>query len=302
MILLKKAKLLLTTMMAACAIAGSAQSRDLVHDQMHKDLLADQINIFKEVNLLDSMKMLYRLQEEELLFPAEDLYNSWNNEWVNPYKGMSANLPDSLKIDVSEYFSPVGDKEGRMTSNFGWRRRRMHNGVDLKVYTGDTIYATFSGKVRVRKFERRGYGYYLVVRHNNGLETVYGHLSKFLVKVDEVVKAGQPIALGGNTGRSTGSHLHFETRLMGLVINPNEIVDFQNKVAHTDTYMFRSKKAKLMAKGLAGPDGIAYHRVNKGDTLARIAKRYGVSVTQLCRLNSIKTTTTLRIGQRLRYS
>lgn len=293
--------------MAAGSIVGFAQKLDVVHNQVHKDLLADQVNIFKEVNLLDSMKMLYRLQEEELLFPAEDLYDSWSNDWVNPYRNTAVKLPDSLRIDVSEFVSPVGyssgdGRLGEVTSNFGWRRRRMHNGIDLKVYTGDTIYASFSGKVRVRKFERRGYGYYLVVRHNNGLETVYGHLSKFLVKQDDVVKAGQPIALGGNTGRSTGSHLHFETRLMGLVINPNEIIDFRNRVAHTDTYLFRSKKAKAIASGAMGPDGIAYHSVRSGDTLGRIAKKYGVSINQLCRLNKIKTTTTLRIGQRLRYS
>ena len=248
--------------MAAGSIVGFAQKLDVVHNQVHKDLLADQVNIFKEVNLLDSMKMLYRLQEEELLFPAEDLYDSWSNDWVNPYRNTAVKLPDSLRIDVSEFVSPVGyssgdGRLGEVTSNFGWRRRRMHNGIDLKVYTGDTIYASFSGKVRVRKFERRGYGYYLVVRHNNGLETVYGHLSKFLVKQDDVVKAGQPIALGGNTGRSTGSHLHFETRLMGLVINPNEIIDFRNRVAHTDTYLFRSKKAKAIASGAMGPDGVA---------------------------------------------
>lgn len=299
MILLKKAKLFLTTLLVTSSSMLFAQSGDLMHEKMHNELLADQVNILKEVNLLDSMKMLYRLEEEEMLYPALDLYNSWNNEWVDPYRNSKANLPDSLRIDVSEYFPPT---LGRITSNFGWRRRRMHKGIDLKVITGDTIYAAFSGKVRVRKYERRGYGYYLVVRHNNGLETVYGHLSKFLVKVDEVVKAGQPIALGGNTGRSTGSHLHFETRLMGLVINPNEIIDFNNKVAHTDTYMFRSKKAKAIASGAMGPDGIAYHRVKSGDTLGKIARKYGVSISYLCRINKIRTTTTLRIGQRLRYS
>lgn len=299
MSLIKKAKLLFTILLTSLSVAGMAQSSDQMFQQMHQQLLADQVNIHKEVNLLDSVTMLYRLQEEEALFPALDLYESWNSEWVNPYRGKNVKLPDSLKIDVSEYFPPT---LGHITSNFGWRRRRMHNGIDLKVYTGDTIYAAFSGKVRVRKFERRGYGYYLVVRHNNGLETVYGHLSKFLVKQDEIVQAGQPIALGGNTGRSTGSHLHFETRLMGQVINPNDIIDFNNKVAHTDTYMFQGKKTKAIASGTAGPGGIAYHRVRSGDSLSRIAKIYGVSVNQLCKLNKITPTTTLQIGQRLRYS
>lgn len=109
------------------------------------------------------------------------------------------------------------------TSNYGWRRRRMHRGVDLSLHIGDTIRAAFSGKVRLTRYERRGYGYYVIIRHGNGLETIYGHLSKFLVKPDQIVKVGEPIALGGNTGRSTGPHLHFETRYLGMDINPNKI-------------------------------------------------------------------------------
>ena len=118
--------------------------------------------------------------------------------------------------------------DGYVTSPYGYRRRfrRMHKGIDLKVQTGDTVYAAFNGKVRLTKYERRGYGYYVVIRHENELETVYGHLSKFLVEPDQYVKAGDPIALGGNTGRSFGSHLHFETRFMGYAINPSAIFDF----------------------------------------------------------------------------
>lgn len=288
--------------------AVSAQTQSDMHNRMHQNLLADQVNIFKEVNLLDSMKMVYRLQEEELLLPADDLYDSWNNEFVNPYRG--AKLPDSLHIDVSTYVSPVGygvgssGRLGEVTSKFGWRGRRMHYGIDLKVMVGDTIYAAFDGKIRVKKYDRRGYGYYLVLRHPNGLETVYGHLSKFLTDVDQVVKAGDPIALGGNTGRSTGSHLHFEARLMGQPINPADIFDFENRVAHTDTYLFRSKNVKAIPtsghSATAAAGGI--HRVKKGDTLGAIARRYKVSVDKLCRLNNLKKTSTLQIGQRIRLS
>ncbi|MBS7373174.1 MAG: M23 family metallopeptidase, partial [Muribaculaceae bacterium] len=96
----------------------------------------------------------------------------------------------------------------------------------------------FSGRVRLTKYERSGYGFYVIVRHENSLETVYGHLSRFLVKPDQYVKAGQPIALAGNTGRSTGPHLHFETRFMGYAINPEAIFDFANRCTHTDTYLF----------------------------------------------------------------
>ena len=102
----------------------------------------------------------------------------------------------------------------------------------------------FDGKIRLTKFERRGYGYYVVVRHTNGMETVYGHLSKFLVKPNQIVKAGDPIALGGNTGRSTGPHLHFETRYLGLAINPTELIDFENGVTIKDTYSFNKQQVE----------------------------------------------------------
>ena len=129
---------------------------------------------------------------------------------------------------------------GQVTSNYGYRARfgRMHKGIDLAIRSNDTIYAAFEGKVRLTNYEAKGYGNYVILRHPNGLETVYGHLNKFLVKPDQVVKAGQPIALGGSTGRSTGPHLHFETRYMGYAINPNAIFDFKNKTTHTDTYTF----------------------------------------------------------------
>ena len=248
----------------------SAQSTTDVHQDMHRNMLADHVNLAKEINLLDSLMSVYKLQDELDMFPALDLYESWDAGSLSAAVGKGVKIPDSMRIDVSKYVPPT---TGYVTSNFGWRGRRMHKGIDLKVQTGDTIVAAFDGKIRIRKFDRRGYGYYLVVRHTNGLETVYGHLSKFLVVQDEIVKAGQPIALGGNTGRSTGAHLHFETRFMGVVINPSEIIDFKNHVAHTDTYTFRSKRSQAIASGSMGPDGIAYHRVRSGDTLSKISRR-----------------------------
>jgi len=191
----------------------------------------------------------------------------------------------------------VPPTEGYVTSPFGPRRRRFHYGIDLKVQVGDTIRAAFDGKVRVEEYERRGYGYYLVLRHNNGLETVYAHLSDFLVQSDETVKAGQPIALGGNTGRSTGSHLHFETRFLGMAINPASIFDFQSCEPLNDTFVFT--KAKSLANKYQ--DGsFAYHRVKAGETLVKIAQKHGMSVSALCRLNNIKTTAKLRVGSTLR--
>ena len=242
------------------------------------------------------------------MYPAADLYGSnWDTRWVDPFRADRANrhFPDSCAIDCSSFVYPIAiDSMARITSKYGPRRRRMHRGIDLKVLKGDTIRAAFDGKVRIRNYERRGYGYYLVIRHPNGLETVYGHLSKQLVKVNDIVKAGQPIGLGGNTGRSTGSHLHFETRFLGQAINPAEIIDFENGVPHQDVYVFRNLKINGRKSNIytSSTNQMVYHRVKSGDTLGKIARIYGTSVGELCRLNGLKPTSILRIGQSIRRS
>lgn len=306
MILSAIKKISLIGLTVAFPLCGSArppeETVNPVHNQLHHKLLADQVNLTKEINLLDSVTAKYRLQQEEEEFPALDLYHdSWDDIYVNPYKRLSLQLPDSVQIDVSQYGMPAPGHT-RITSNFGKRGRRFHYGVDIKVYTGDTIYAAFDGKVRLTRYERRGYGYHIVIRHPNGLETVYGHLSRFLVKPGQTVKIGDPIGLGGSTGRSTGSHLHFETRLLGVAINPNDIFDFENQVTHTDTYLFKAKKQKrVIPDAISGNVSYAYHRIRQGDTLGKLAQKYGVSVSRLCKLNNIKSTTILRLGQKIRY-
>ena len=251
--------------------------------------------IRREIELLDSLILQSAIDEEDLLFPADDLYSSWSTDFVHHYKDVV--VPDSFQVDCSSYVAPF---EGRVTSRFGPRRYRMHKGIDIKVEVGDTIVAAFDGKVRIRSFERKGYGYYLVIRHNNGLETVYGHLSKFIVAENDIVKAGQPIGLGGNTGRSTGSHLHFETRFLGIAINPEEIIDFANYVPHRDVYTFQKKKTTSPSYGNTDANGIVYHRVKSGETLSVIARKHGTSVSMLCKLNKLTTKSILRVGQRIR--
>ena len=266
-----------------------------------QDLIARQAPIDKKLKTVDSLALQKQIRAEQSEYPALSLYPNWNNQYVHAYG--NAIIPDTYTIDLTGFHMPTPST--KITSPFGPRWRRMHNGLDLKVNIGDTIVAAFDGNMRIVKYERRGYGKYVVIRHDNGLETVYGHLSKQLVEENQLVKAGEVIGLGGNTGRSTGSHLHFETRFLGIAINPIYMFDFPKQDIVADTYTFRrtqgSKRAGSHDTQVA--DGtIRYHKVKSGDTLSRIAKLRGVSVSTLCKLNRIKPTTTLRIGQVLRCS
>lgn len=275
-----------------------------------KNFIADRVSYkkeqaLKELATIHSIELKSALDEEAKLYPADELYGSnWENRFVDPFRGSkNVTFPDSCAIDCSTFTLPIAQFT-KVTSKYGPRRRRMHKGIDIKVQIGDTIYAAFDGRVRIKSFERRGYGNYLVIRHPNGLETVYGHLSRFIVNVNDYVKAGQPIAYGGNTGRSTGSHLHFETRFLGQAINPAEIIDFENGVPHEDTYVFHNIKVRGRKTNMytSSKDRLVYHRVKSGETLGKIARMYGTTVNQLCRLNGLKSTSTLRIGQAIRCS
>lgn len=266
-----------------------------------QDLIARQAPIDKKLKSVDSLALQKQIRAEQSEYPALSLYLNWNNQYVHTYG--NAIIPETYTIDLTGFHMPTSST--KITSPFGPRWRRMHNGLDLKVNIGDTIVAAFDGKVRIVKYERRGYGKYVVIRHDNGLETVYGHLSKQLVEENQLVKAGEVIGLGGNTGRSTGSHLHFETRFLGIAINPVYMFDFPKQDIVADTYTFRKTKGVKRAGShdtQVADGAIRYHKVKSGDTLSRIAKLRGVSVSTLCKLNRIKPTTTLRIGQVLRCS
>ena len=310
---------------AFVAVASQAQTFKLpkAHNAEHQGLIAKQENIGNQISVQETKAFVDNLFKEEEE-PELDIYTEgWESKRVNAYVGMD--VPDTKVIDVSGFAMPT---PGYVTSPYGYRPRfrRVHKGIDLKLQTGDTVRAAFDGRVRITNFERRGYGYYVVLRHTNDLETVYGHLSKFLVEPDQYVKAGQPIALGGNTGRSTGPHLHFETRYMGYAINPCAIFDFANQTTHTDVYTFDkrtyqnarnfspkaneeyaqayrakypNKPAPASSTG-ASRSGSKTYTVRKGDTLGRIAARNGTKVATICKLNGISTKSTLRPGQKLR--
>ncbi len=170
--------------------------------------------------------------------PAANIYT----DWTDNLRGCNGAVPANYKIDLRGFCMPTSSR--KINSKFGPRWGRQHEGMDVKVYIGDTIRAAFDGKVRICKYNGGGYGYYIVIRHPNGLETLYGHLSKQIVKKDQVVRAGEPIGLGGNTGKSTGSHLHFETRVLGQPINPALIFDFEHQDVTGDYFIVQNGISK----------------------------------------------------------
>ena len=247
-------------------------------------------------------------------------------------------MPDKYRVDLRDFCMPTPSRV--VTSNFGARWGRQHKGLDIKVYIGDTIRAAFSGKVRIVRYEGKGYGKYIVIRHHNGLETIYGHLSKQLVRENQEVRAGDVIGLGGNTGRSTGSHLHFETRLCGVALNPALMFDFRAQdvtgdffVYNKRTYASESDKAtrlrgkigngsytpeqvrgtqavaktqqpvkQSVSTATASRDAKSYHKVAKGETAYSIAKKHGLTVEQLRKLNNLDKSMRIHPGQILRCS
>ena len=270
-----------------------------------QDLLARQAPIDRKLKAIDSVALIRQIHKEMAAYPAFSLYPEWSNAYAHNYKNVT--IPDSFRIDLSGYCMPTTNT--KITSKFGPRHRRMHQGIDVKVYIGDTIRAAFSGKVRVVKNQgrRTGYGKYVIIRHENGLETVYGHLSKQLVNEEQYVEAGEVIGLGGNTGRSTGSHLHFETRFLGQAINPAFMFDFEKQDIVADSYLFmkgknRYRSSKNSAVAASSGGDTQYYKVRKGDSLSRISKKTGVSIDRLCKLNGITRRTTLRVNQVLKCS
>ncbi len=264
-----------------------------------QDLVAEQVTLHRPMAMVDTVPVRNMLLNEAHIIPSDDMYPTWTNTVVH----YNSTLPDSFKIDLRHFVMPTPST--KITDIFGYRpnRRRVHQGLDIKVQTGDTIYAAFDGKVRITSYQRRGYGHYVVVRHNNGIETLYAHLSKKLVKVNQNVKAGDPIGLGGNTGRSSGAHLHFETILMGKSINPADMFDFKNQKMTGDYYMYRKPGSKYIENGkvkIAGPEQ-KYHKVKSGETIEKIARKYGVSQRRIFELNGLNSKSIIRPGQRLRY-
>ena len=224
-----------------------------------------------------------------------DEYDLWDESLINPYGVRMVDMVDTIKINMRGYVPPT---KKYVTSNFGFRRAQFHYGIDLKVHKGDTVFCAFDGQVRITRYDRRGYGHFVVVRHPNGLETLYGHFDKTLVTPGQSVKAGEALGLGGNTGRSYGYHLHFETRYLGNAINPNDLYDFDECCVKNDVFWLSAANFAYVKE----VERVRVWTVRSGDTLGKIAANTGVSISRLCTLNNIKKTSVLRIGQKIRYT
>lgn len=229
-----------------------------------------------------------------------EYYSIWDSRAVNPYRIDATKFKDTVELKLYDpekgrnWHPPL--RNSILNSDFGMRWSRFHYGVDLDLNVGDSVFAVFDGVVRIAKFDGRGYGKYIMLRHYNGLETLYGHLSKQLVSPGQYVKAGDLIGFGGSTGRSTGPHLHFEVRFEGNAINPEYFFDFSQNLLRDDEAEITSEQFTYLKTARK----VSYHRVRSGETLSQISRKYRVPVLRICKLNRISTRTILRPGRRLR--
>ncbi len=245
-------------------------------------------------------------EEEDLESQNEisTLYGDFDNHVVHQYKYKEVfQIRDSLIISLEKekFVLPFN---GKINSHYGWRRYRPHYGTDIDLNKGDSIKSTFDGIVRYANKKVKGYGQVIIIRHFNGFETVYAHLSKILISPNDTIKAGDLIGLGGNSGRSTGPHLHFEIRCLGVPINSEDIIDYENQCLKNntfiltkkdaeETYNLRSKKYYHIVKSKR------IYIVKQGDTLSKIAKKTGIPLSVLLKKNKLKKTSIIKPGRKI---
>jgi murein DD-endopeptidase MepM/ murein hydrolase activator NlpD len=285
-------------------VSSNSKNYPSSNEPSHKDTV--KADLSKALSVNDSL----------LRFPAYEIYADFDTSVIHVVEKMDfANYKDSIHILLNDpaYCGYVHPFKGNTTSSFGYRHGQPHLGVDVKLEIGDSVHAAFEGKVRIAK-RNKSYGNVVIIRHANGLETYYAHLSKLLVEAGQDVDAGTIIGLGGNTGHSFGSHLHFEVRYKGMPIDPNDLVNFAEYKLKSDTLLITKKTFDYASKRVYGantyqvktngphgkPAYVRYYNIRKGDTLSVIARRYGTSVTLLCRMNGIRTTTHLQVGRKLK--
>lgn len=245
----------------------------------HSLLKQNQISYTVSLNPNLADLNFYDQQDEKVLFPLTDTIGAFERL--------------ALESEALSFYSLP--RSGIVTSHYGWRDGRMHKGIDIDLKRGDPVVAAFDGKVRVAK-NSGGFGNVVIIMHPNGLETVYAHLSKIKVKPGQVILSGQPIGLGGSTGRSSGPHLHFEIRYKGQALNPENIVSLNESKTHHPEIIIKNTKHGVCAY----PGNSFLHTVQKGESWHVIASKYGLSMHQLMAMNGTKKRYYLKVGQTLR--
>jgi murein DD-endopeptidase MepM/ murein hydrolase activator NlpD len=230
-------------------------------------------------------------------YPANRFYGSWDTRHLFPYSDSLYKSDTLTALDLSpgisgEFYFPFN---GPITSSFGWRDSAYHRGIDIDLNYKDTVRASFAGMVRFAG-KMGGYGNVIIIRHYNGLETVYGHLARLKVKAGDIVNSGQLIGLGGSTGHSTGTHLHFELRFRGVAFDPAYVIDLKTQQLSTEKFaLYRTRQGFAVR-----PDGLEYHTVVRGDNYTKIAQHYGISIKQLKTYNGWEGYVKLKAGMQVR--
>jgi len=258
----------------------------------------------KEIELISYYNSILSSKEANLAIvkygnvPATNYYDDFDESTVFTITP-DAEFPETqiIKIESDSLGNYHHPKIGPVNSKFGWRDGRMHKGIDINLHKGDAVVAAFDGMVRIAH-AKGAYGNVVIIRHYNGLETVYAHLSKIKVKPGQVVLAGQLIGLGGSTGRSSGPHLHFEVRFKGQALNPSSIISFIENKTFNDSIVIKKSRYGICAY----PSNATLHTIERGDTWYEVAKRYGLSMKELCVLNNTDKRYYLKIGQKLRVN
>jgi hypothetical protein len=268
-----------------------------VFSQRNVDAIIDTVETPNgPVLLYKNFTWEYLQDEPVMLLAEEDSTGLFSNQWINDQIFAYRSKPDSIKDTVLMLTS--GEKcftmlvYGKLFRGFMYT----HKGLDIKLNKGDTVKAAFTGVVRYAKYNRGGFGYLVIIRHFNGLETYYAHLSKINVKVNQVIKSGDPIALGGSTGRSRGPHLHFEIRYKDIPLDPLRLIDYDNQKLIANT--FPITRRVFYPNDFV--ENAIYYKIKNGDTLGKLSKKYHTSVKEICAMNKIKPNTNLKIGRTIR--
>ncbi|MBI2279182.1 MAG: peptidoglycan DD-metalloendopeptidase family protein [Bacteroidetes bacterium] len=272
----------------------------LLDQQLISKSLLKELNDYAE-NRLNEHDYYITLTNfyEDTPIPSNSMYRNWNTEHISPYDDeLSANDTNIFLtlVDIEnlcDFVMPIQNPV--ITSNYGYRSGRNHNGIDLDLQVWDPVVASFDGMIRIA-LKHPSFGRVVVIRHYNGLETIYAHLHRLKVKPGDIVEAGQIIGLGGSSGRSTGSHLHYELRFKGKPLNPKHIISFKENKLISESLELRKQKYSYAAI----PTGVEFHTIERGDYMQKIAIRYGITIKDLCDLNDMKKSSILRVGKQIR--